>query len=364
LTAGAAGRHTPSAMHVFFSETQTRHSPQKFLMAGKVVAPFETPDRCRVLARSLAALGLPVIDPGDHGMQAIRAVHDAGYLDFLKSAHAEWSRLPASGPEVWPNIHPWRGRGADQARKAPPPGASIVGRAGWYVGDMAVAMGEGTWEAAYASAQAAIAGATALLTGHTSAFALCRPPGHHAYADRASGFCFLNNAAIAAERLRRKFAKVAILDFDTHHGDGTQAIFDRRGDVFFGSVHTDPTAYYPFYSGFAEEAGRAGGRGATLNIPLPQGADDASYIAGCARLVRAAAEFGAEAVVLSAGWDAHKDDPLSKLAVTTAAFSAIGHVFGALPVPVLVVQEGGYSPGASAEAVPAFLGAFRAARPL
>ena len=146
-----------------------------------------------------------------------------------------------------------------------------------------------------------------------SAFSLCRPPGHHAYADRCSGFCYLNNAAIAAEVLRRKFQRVAIIDFDTHHGDGTQAIFYDRGDVFYGSVHTDPSAYYPHFAGYADETGAGAGEGANLNLPLPFGADDDAFIAANARLCDATSAFGADVLVLSAGWDAHRDDPLSKL---------------------------------------------------
>ncbi len=139
------------------------------------------------------------------------------------------------------------------------------------MGDLAAVIGAGTYEAAVASAQAAISAARVVLGGEPSAFALCRPPGHHAYADRATGFCFFNNAAIATELLRARFGKVAILDFDTHHGDGTQAIFYERGDVFFGSVHTDPSAYYPFFIGYADETGAGEGQGANLNIPLAPG---------------------------------------------------------------------------------------------
>ena len=154
------------------------------------------------------------------------------------------------------------------------------------MGDMSCATMEGTFRAAYASAQTAIAGAEEMLSGARAAFSLCRPPGHHAYADRCSGFCYLNNAAIAAEVLRRKFPRVAIIDFDTHHGDGTQAIFYDRGDVFYGSVHTDPSAYYPHFAGYADETGAGAGEGANLNLPLPFGADDAAFIAANARLVR------------------------------------------------------------------------------
>jgi acetoin utilization deacetylase AcuC-like enzyme len=221
-------------------------------------------------------------------------------------------------------------------------------------------MMEGTFGAAYASAQSAIAGAEAVLAGDY-AFALCRPPGHHAYRDRASGFCYFNNAAIAAEILRRTFSKVAIIDFDTHHGDGTQAIFYTRADVFYGSVHTDPSAYYPHFAGYADETGAGEGEGYNLNLPLEPGAGDEAFVDANQRLDLAVQAFGAEALVISAGWDAHQDDPLSKLQVTTETFPRIGEIWGKLGLPTLIVQEGGYSLKASAAAAPAFVEAFRSA---
>ncbi len=348
-------------MQLFFSTAQLLHKPLKFVVAGRVGEPLENPERVVTLCDRLTEAGLHIADPGDHGMAPIRKVHDAGYLDFLECAHAEWMKLPNAGPEVWPNVHPYRGTGADPDRAGPPQGG-IVGLAGWYVGDLAAAIGERTFDAAYASAQCAVAAADAVLKGEHEAYALCRPPGHHAYRDRACGFCFLNNAAIAAEHLRSRFARVAILDFDTHHGDGTQAIFYERGDVLVASTHTDPTSYYPFYSGFAEEAGRGPGTGANLNLPLPQGADDAAYVAACQRLAEAALAFGAEALVLSAGWDAHRDDPTSRLQVTSEAYGPIGALFGRLRLPTVILQEGGYSLSATGEAAPAFAQAFLAAR--
>ena len=153
---------------------------------------------------------------------------------------------------------------------------------------MACAIGAGTWRAVYASAQAAIAAAEAVVGGADEAMALCRPPGHHAYTDRASGFCFLNNAAIAAEVLLTRFRRVAILDFDTHHGDGTQAIFYRRSDVFFGSTHTDPRRYYPYFSGYADETGFGEGDKFNLNVPLSQGDDDEAFIDANQQLIVAA----------------------------------------------------------------------------
>jgi acetoin utilization deacetylase AcuC-like enzyme len=345
-------------MQLFFSDAQLLHQPQQFMVLGRLSQPLENPERMTTFAAALAEIGLTTATPPPAGRSAIEAVHDAGFLNFLETAHARWAALPNTAAELLPNIHPYRGTGADLDRARPQPGGSIVGEAGWYMGDMAVAIGPETHKAAFASADAAVAAADAILAGAPSAFGLCRPPGHHAYRDRACGFCFLNNAAIAAERLRTRFGKVAILDFDTHHGDGTQAIFYDRADVFVGSTHTDPTSYYPFYSGFAQERGRGPGMGANLNIPLPFGADDATYVEACRALAEAATIFGAEAVVLSAGWDAHRDDPLSRLAVTSGAYPRIGEVFAALKLPTVILQEGGYSLQAAGEAAPNFTRAF------
>jgi len=228
------------------------------------------------------------------------------------------------------------------------------------MGDLSCPIADGTYRAAYASAQAAIAGAEAVLAGDY-AYALCRPPGHHAYPDRASGFCYLNNAAIAASILRRTFARVAIVDFDTHHGDGTQAIFYTRADVFYGSVHTDPSAFYPHFFGYADETGALQGEGANLNLPLEPGAADEAFIDANQRLALAVQAHGAEALIVSAGWDAHRDDPLSRLAVTTDAYPRIGEIWGKLALPTLIVQEGGYSLTALGQAAPAFVEAFRSA---
>ena len=348
-------------MKLFFSDTQLDHRPKQFMVHGRIVDPFENPDRVTALLGALEPLELAPTEPVDFGRAPILAVHADHYVDFLQEAYDRFMELPSHGPEVLPSIHAYRGAGPDLAPRGPPRPTGILGRAGWYVGDMACAIMEGTFRAAYASAQAAIAGAEAVLAGEQAAFALCRPPGHHAYADRASGFCFFNNAAIAAESLRRSFAKVAVIDFDTHHGDGTQAIFYARADVFYGSVHTDTSAYYPHFAGYAEETGFGEGEGANLNLPLAFGADDEAFVDANHRLALAVQAHGVDAVVISAGWDAHKDDPLSRLSVTTAAFARIGEVWGKLGLPTLIVQEGGYSLAATAEAAPAFVAAFREA---
>lgn len=348
-------------MKLLFSEAQLAHQPKQYMVHGRIVDPFETAERPKTLLKALAGVGLAPHEPTDHGREPIVAVHADHYVDFLGSAYEEFMRLPNHGPEVIPNAFPYYSADGDLTRRGPPRPTGILGRAGWYIGDLSCAMMERTFEAAYASAQTAITGAEAIVAGERSAYALCRPPGHHAYRDRASGFCFLNNAAIAAEYLRSAFPKVAIVDFDTHHGDGTQAIFFGRGDVFYGSTHTDPSAYYPHFAGYADEIGVGAGEGANLNLPLAQGAGDEAFIDANARLALAAQAFGAEALVISAGWDAHGGDPLSRLKVTTDAYARIGEHWGRLGLPTLIVQEGGYSLAAIAEAAPAFVAAFREA---
>ncbi|WP_102958053.1 histone deacetylase family protein [Mangrovicella endophytica] len=351
-------------MRLFFSPNQLLHQPTQYLVHGRIVSPLENANRGETLIKALGGLGLDAEEPGDAGLDAIAAVHASHYLDFLASAHERFQALPNGGPEVLPNVHPYASHASGFSARGAPRTNGILGQAGWYIGDMSCAMTAQTFAAAYASAQSAIAAADAVLSGAASSFALCRPPGHHAYVDRASGFCFLNNAAIAAERLRSRFGRVAILDFDTHHGDGTQAIFYARGDVFFGSTHTDPANYYPHFAGYAEERGIGDGEGCNLNLPLAPGSDDAAFVEAVRTLAEAADRFDAEAIVLSAGWDAHRDDPLSKLAVTTDAFARIGTVLGALGRPTVIVQEGGYSLAAVAEAAPQFVGAFSAAHRL
>jgi acetoin utilization deacetylase AcuC-like enzyme len=346
-------------MRLYFSEAQLAHAPKQFMVHGRIVDPFENPDRATTLIQSLESVGLARAEPRDFGRGPILAVHAGHYLAFLEEAHARFMELPNHGPEVLPNAHPYRGASLAYADRGPPRVTGIIARAGWYMGDLSCAIMEGTFRAAYASAQAAIAGAEEVLGGAPSTFSLCRPPGHHAYADRSSGFCHLNNAAIAAQVLRRKFDRVAIIDFDTHHGDGTQAIFYVRPDVLYGSVHTDPAAYYPYFAGYADETGAGPGEGANINLPLPWSADDASFIAANVRLCEAVEAHGSQALVLSAGWDAHRDDPLSKLAVSTDAYARIGELYGRLALPTLIVQEGGYSLSAIAAASRAFVGAFR-----
>lgn len=345
-------------MQVFYARAQLGHQPQQFLMAGRFVEPFEVPERAERLAARLTETGLDVIAPPDHGPSAINAVHPTHYTEFLATAYERFRDLPNAGSEAFPNVHPHVSATPSLSPRERARPSGIIGQMGWYVGDMACAIGRDTWSAAYASAQAAVAAATAVNDGSYHAYALCRPPGHHAYQDRASGFCFLNNAAIAAEILRRRFRRVAILDFDTHHGDGTQAVFYQRGDVFVGSHHTDPRDYYPYFAGYADETGFGEGDKANLNIPLPAGAEDEAFLAASQRLIVSALAFGAEALVISAGWDAHEDDPLSRLKVTDHGFGRLGRLYGEIPLPIVIIQEGGYAVRAVETVAPLFVREF------
>ncbi|MGH7004447.1 MAG: histone deacetylase family protein, partial [Alphaproteobacteria bacterium] len=349
-------------MKLFFDDRQMAHRPKQYMINGKITDPLENPARAEALIGALTQLGLSREQPADAGLAPVHAVHADHYVAFLQTAYQRFMQLPDHGPEVLPNVSAYQGAGQDYATRPPPRPSGVLGQAGWYINGLSCAMMEHTYAAAYASAQTAIAAANDVLSGAMEAFALCRPPGHHAYADRAAGFCYFNNAAIAAELLRQKHDRVAIIDFDTHHGDGTQAIFYGRGDVFFGSTHTDPSNYYPHYSGYADEEGAGAGLGATLNVPLAEASDDDAFIEANRRLAAAVARQGSQALVVSAGWDAHGDDPLSRLAVTSEAYAQIGAIWGELDLPAVIVQEGGYSLSAVAEAAPRLISAYRSRR--
>ncbi len=345
-------------MKLFFSKRQLSHAPQQFMAAGRIVAPFEVPERAERMAAGLARAGLELSEPEDFGLDPILTVHAEHYLDFLRTAYARYQELPNAGPEVLPNVHPHLSAHPGLGPRERPRPTGVVGQAGWYMGDLACALGEGTWDAVYFSAQSAIAAAREVTAGAEEAFALCRPPGHHAYQDRASGFCFLNNAAIAAECLRERFGRVGIIDFDTHHGDGTQAIFYQRSDIYYASTHTNPREYYPYYFGYEDEVGFGEGDKFNLNLPLAFEADDETFIDANQNLIIAVLAAEVDALVLSAGWDAHKDDPLSKLKVTSDAFRRLGRLYGEIPLPTVIVQEGGYSLAAIESVAPLFAAEF------
>ncbi len=324
-------------MQIFHAPATDAHDPQSFLVLGSIRAAAEQPERRHRLLDAAIAAGHQPVEVGPAAMVDLAAVHSRDYLEFLGEAHSLWSANPAAAAEVIPNLHPNR-------YMAHPPGVrtGIVGRAGWYMADGACPIGPGTWGAALASAGCALAATEAVLAGAPVAYALCRPPGHHAYSDLAGGFCYLNNAAIAAERARQSHARVVILDVDVHHGNGTQGIFWRRGDVLTVSIHADPTRYYPYFAGYADEVGEGPGVDCNLNLPLPHGAGDADVLAALDQALVRIRDFKPGLIIIALGLDAADDDPLGVFHVTASGFQTIGERVAALGLPMVLVQEGGY----------------------
>ena len=326
-------------MQAFDHPSESRHAPEFFLMRGVLRPHYEVPARAAALREGLSGLGITPRIPDPAPRAVVEGIHAPDYLDWLRDSHAAWAAMPGAGAEVVPNIHPSPEMLAQGAR----PSSLPVGQAGWYTADTACPVGPHTYEAAMGAAGCALAAAGAVAQGE-SAYALCRPPGHHAYAARAGGHCFVNNAALAVQALRDAgAARVATLDIDSHHGNGTQGIFWSRADVLTVSIHADPHAYYPWYVGHATETGAGDGAGFNLNLPQPFGLADEGWLeairAGLAR-IRA---FAPDALVVSLGFDASKDEPLAALAVTEEGFARAGQAIGAARLPTAIIQEGGYN---------------------
>jgi acetoin utilization deacetylase AcuC-like enzyme len=341
-------------MKAFAHPAEAGHDPRFFLMRGRLRPNFEVPARAAALAAGLARLSLVPETPPEAPRAALTAVHDPAYLDFLRDAPGAWSALPEPGPEIVANVHPTPEMLAQGARQ--PEG--LVGATGWFTADTACPIGPGTYDAALSAAACALAAAKEAAAGR-SAYALCRPPGHHAYAARAGGHCYVNNAAIAAQALRDAgAARVAVLDIDSHHGNGTQGIFWTRGDVLTVSVHGDPHRYYPWFVGHAAERGAGAGEGANINLPLAQGSGDAEWLAAIASGLDAIRAFGAEALVVSLGFDASEHEPLGFLRVTEDGFARAAAAISAARLPAALIQEGGYNVEVIGGLLERFLGAW------
>ncbi|MFQ5623031.1 MAG: histone deacetylase family protein [Paracoccaceae bacterium] len=321
-------------MKAFLAPRQTAHDPKHFMANGARLPNPEVPARVEILRLGAEAAGCVFDVPDDAGLGPIAAIHTPEYLAFLRTIHTRWMRIEGASDEVIPNIHP-----ANRTDGYP---LSAVGQAGYHQADTACPISAETWDAAYWSTQTAVAAADTVASGDSAAYALCRPPGHHAFADLAGGFCFLNNSAIAAQRLLDKGLCPAILDVDVHHGNGTQGIFYTRGDVLTVSLHADPARFYPFFWGHAQERGEGAGLGANLNLPLPRGTGDDTYLKTLGKALDRIDAFGTDIIVVALGLDAHIDDPFKGLAVTTDGFARIGAAIAATRRPLLLVQEGGY----------------------
>ena len=321
-------------MKAIFDDRQWHHDPKHFMANGKLLPNPEQPERIKMLRRGAEAAGCSFEAPKDAGLGPVAAIHSPEYLTFLQTIYDRWQHIKGAGKEVIPNIHP-----SNRTDSYP---TTAVGQAGYHQADSACPIASGTWEAAYWSAQSAVSGADALSGGGDAAYVLSRPPGHHAFGNLAGGFCFLNNSAIAVERLRAEGLRPAIVDVDVHHGNGTQGIFYARDDVLTVSLHADPAHFYPFFWGHAHERGVGAGLGYNLNLPLARGTNDDGFLAALETALNRVRAFGADAVVIALGLDAYIGDPFKGLAVTTPGFARIGAELARLNLPTLFVQEGGY----------------------
>ena len=323
---------------VVAGDAHRAHDPPYEVNYGEVVRPvYERVERAERIRDALAAAGHPLVEPAPHGIEPLLAVHEPSLLRFLEQGWAAWRA--DGGPEVLiPDSFPIprlaRGGGRDLG--------GGVGRPGWFCFDTATPMVAGSFTAALAAADAALTAADLVAAGAPAVYALCRPPGHHAGPGYYGGFCFLNNAAIAARSLHR-LGRVAVVDVDFHHGNGTQDVFWEDPEVLYVSLHGDPAGHYPHFTGAADETGGGAGAGTNRNLPLPDGTGDDDYLEALGEAMAVVAGFDPATLVVSAGFDTFAGDPIGAFQVTTEGFRRIGAALAAAGRPTVVVQEGGYA---------------------
>lgn len=329
-------------MKIFYSENHRKHYPLfEIFDGGKHQPYFENPDRMDQILTALKKTNwAEIIAPTDFGLEPILAIHDKDYIAFLASAWTEWIASDsevASAPEQ--NVFL---PATFALRRTPRIPHTLLGKAGYYMMDLSACIVEWTYTAALASANCALSAASSSFIFRNSSFALCRPPGHHAGKDYAAGYCFINNASVAANWLSTK-GKVALLDIDYHSGNGTQDIFYERNDVLTISIHSDPDYEYPHYIGFEDETGAGAGLGFHHNFPLIKGTNEAEYLSTLDKALNIIKEFAPQYLVLSAGMDTFEEDPLGTFKVTHNGFVEIGKRIAALNLPTTVIMEGGYA---------------------
>ncbi len=376
-------------MEVFYAQPQAEHDPQSYYSAGGMYEVMEVPERADHIMEGSLAAGLTRRDleaKHDQGESAIAAVHSQHYVDFLKSAFSRWKReKPTNGDEANANIFV----------RVPHGRGGIQGELANHIADGSSPIRPGTFRGAYWSAQSVIAAADRLKDGHTASFALCRPPGHHARAnsqavyettldaatsydaaghstepyvashpDMAGGFCFFNNAAIGAERMRQRFGRIAILDTDLHHGQGIEEFYYERDDTLYASIHADTENFYPVGTGLAEDRGRGKGSGYNLNLPMARGASEADFFRQLATAQDAIDDYNPDALVLSLGFDIRRSDPQAEIVGVGISQDGLRRLGGevariAAGKPVLIVQEGGYDLATLADSTERFFTGFQ-----
>lgn len=333
-------------MKIFSNQHHHLHHGQQEMFRGRLVDCHEVPQRLDHVLNELTRrpVGQVMQAPTNlHLDTALQRVHSADYLAFLANAWDEWVQLSPDNAnrDALPSVWPLPGKHAFRMDKPP---LNFAAKLGQYAFDAGTPLMSGTWKAAREGAACAVAAADALHQGETAAVALTRPPGHHAGPAFMGGYCFLNNAAIAAQNLRDKgMQRVGILDIDYHHGNGTQAIFDARADIYTVSIHGDPQTEYPFFLGHADEYGTGDGEGFNLNLPLPKGTEFETWYATLQKALQILSDFAPQALVVPLGLDTYEGDPISGFKLKSHHYFQVGHAIAALGLPTLFTLEGGYA---------------------
>ena len=343
-------------MKVVYSPLHARHDGGMEIHRGRFVPTFETPARAEMILAALTAAGHELTPPRDIPESRLLRIHDAQFVEFLRGAYGRWQ---AEGRDecMLPSGFPARGLRRDRIP------AGISGAMGYYTFDASTPIVAGTWDAALAAARSAMTAAAIVSEGEAAAYALCRPPGHHAGRSSYGGYCFLNNAALAAQYLLDEgCGRVAVIDVDYHHGNGTQDIFWERDDVLFVSLHGTPETEYPYFLGYADERGAGRGEGHTLNLPLPEGTGWGDYRAALGTALDAIRQYRPDAIVVSLGVDTFEADPISAFKLEGEHYPLLGACLAGLGRPTVLVQEGGYAVAEIGANVAGVLGAFAAPR--
>lgn len=338
-------------MITVYTPQHALHATAAILVKGQPWPTEELPERAEIIRRAVIDAQLAeIIPPHDFGLQPIEAVHEAEFLEYLQTVHAKNAAMHhGKASPVFPSTF--------ATRPVRHTTRSLDGHKGYYCFEIYTPVLEGTWTAAYWSAQCALTAAELVSRGASSAYALCRPPGHHAATDLYGGFCFLNNVAIAARHLQ---TRVAILDIDFHHGNGTQEIFYTDPQTLYCSLHADPDVEYPYFWGGADETGAGAGIGTNYNLPLPIGTSDAEYLASLDQALKRITAFAPRYLLVSLGLDIAAQDPVGGFQISLAGMQEIGRRIASLEFPTIIVQEGGYYLDVLGKYAVAFLGNFGA----
>ncbi|MFN4141398.1 histone deacetylase family protein [Aestuariivirga sp.] len=325
-------------MKIFHSDDHRGHAGAMEMRYDRMIPMCESPDRIDTILAALREQGHRDVTPASpHDLAPVLRVHTPGFVDFLERCWPLWEA--EFGPGGFATAYMFGMRGMDQV-----PNASVHSMLSCYTFDVCVPFVAGTWKAIRSAVDVTLSAAAHVEEGGEAAFALCRPPGHHASPDLAGGYCYVNNAAVAAQMLLdRGASRIAILDVDYHHGNGTQRIFYERNDVLYASIHATPESEYPFLLGYAREKGAGPGEGFNLNLPLPLGTRLNTYRPALATAIERVRAFAPDVLVVSLGVDSFIRDPVGGFALESPDYLMIGADIAALRLPTLFVMEGGYA---------------------